>query len=78
MIGCGAGPTLAQCERDFLPITALLHMGGIGLGQRTMQTVFGPVGIDPLPHIALSALRACDVDGTAVAIAAGPPAATVQ
>src|SRR6516165_5465918 len=73
-----ASPTLAQCERNFKPIALLLHMRGIGLGQRTMQSVFRAVIVHPLPNLALSAFRACDVDGAAMAVTAGTAAAPVQ
>src|SRR5271166_3054547 len=66
-----ASPAFPQCERNFVPITMLLHMRGIGLGQGSMQAIFSAVIINPLPNLALSAFRPGDVDGAAMAVAAG-------
>jgi hypothetical protein len=63
-----ARPTLAQCKCNFVPITTLLHMRGVGLRQRTVQPVFIAVIVDPFPNVALSAFRAGDVDGAALAV----------
>jgi hypothetical protein len=42
IVGFGANSTFAECNSDPVPITKLLHMSGILLGQRTVQTVFTP------------------------------------
>jgi hypothetical protein len=78
MNGRRVSPTIARCKLRSSPFAKLLHMSGIGLRQRTMQAVFGSMGIDPLPHFALFTLRACDVDGSAVTVAPRPAAAAMQ
>src|SRR6516162_6834095 len=50
---------------------------GSALGS-AMQAVFSAVIVNPLPNIALFAFRAGDVDGAALAVAAGTTAAAVQ
>ena len=75
--GRRSSATLAQRKRDLVAIVALLDMRGIGARQRTMQPIFGAVGVDPVPDIALLAFGAGDVDGTAMAITAGAAAAAV-
>jgi len=73
-----ASPVLPQCKRNFVPIITLLYMRGILLRQRTMQAVFGSVIVNPLPDVTLSAFRAGDIDGAAMAVATGTAAAAVQ
>jgi hypothetical protein len=58
-------------------IAALLDMRGIGARQRTMQSILGAMGVDPVPDIALLAFGAGDVDGATMAITAGAAAAAV-
>src|SRR6516164_4947020 len=70
--------TLAQGNHDLVGVPALLDVRGIGARQRTVQPVFGAVGVDPVPDLAFLALRAGDVDGAAMAITAGATAAAMQ
>src|SRR5215470_14883514 len=54
-----------------------LDVRRVSAGHRAMQSVLRPMDIDPMPDRGGIALGAGDIDGAAVAIAAGRVAATV-
>src|SRR5499427_11153641 len=70
---------LAECRCDAARFPALLHVRGIIARHRAGEPVFRAMGVDPFPDVfRIASVSSGDVDGAAVAIAAGSPASAMQ
>src|SRR5262245_66257135 len=75
----GPDTGLAQRDRSLAPPSTRLDMRRVGAGHGTVETIPGPMTVDPSPDRGITvAIVAGDIDGLAMAVTAGASLAAVQ